>query len=90
MIHPSSLSFRVTLSHVLQRFADTPIAELPRSSFVLVDVNAGYEFAATRGLLDFRMTNAFDRQFSSVTDNISIDPFLPERRAVLSFRWRFY
>jgi hypothetical protein len=36
------------------------------------------------------MTNAFDRQFSAVTDNISTDPFLPERRAVLSFRWRFY
>jgi hypothetical protein len=90
VIHPSSLSFRVTVSHVLQRFTETQIPDLPRSSFVLVDFNAGYEFSAKRGLVTFRMTNAFDRQFSTVTDNISIDPFLPERRAVLSFRWRFY
>jgi hypothetical protein len=90
VIHPSSLSFRATVSHVVQRFTDTAIPELPRSSFALVDLNAGYEFAAKRGLINFRMTNAFDRQFSAVTDNISTDPFLPERRAVLSFRWRFY
>jgi hypothetical protein len=90
VIHPSSLAFRVTVSHVLQRFGDTRIPDLPRSSFALVDVNAGYEFAAKRGLVTFRMTNAFDRRFSTVTDNISIDPFIPERRAVLSFRWRFW
>jgi tetratricopeptide (TPR) repeat protein len=90
MIHPSSLSLRVTVSHVLQRFTNTVIPELPRSLFVLVDINAGYEFAAKRGLINFRMTNAFDRQFSAVTDNISTDPFLPERRAILSFRWRLY
>jgi hypothetical protein len=90
VIHPSSLSFRATVSHVVQRFTDTAIPELPRSSFALVDLNAGYEFAAKRGLINFRMTNAFDRRFSAVTDNISTDPFLPERRAVLSFRWRFY
>lgn len=90
VIHPSSLSFRVTLSHVRQRFTDTLIAELPPSAFALVDVNAGYEFSAKRGLINFRITNAFDRRFSTVTDNISIDPFLPERRAIVSFRWRFY
>src|SRR5262249_27690467 len=90
MIHPSSLALRVTVSHVLQRFTNSPISDLPRSSFALVDVSAGYEFAAKRGLVTFGMTNAFDRQFETVTENISVDSFIPQRRAVLSFRWRFW
>ncbi|PWT82769.1 MAG: hypothetical protein C5B57_08150 [Blastocatellia bacterium] len=90
MIHPSSLALRVTVSHVLQRFTNSAISDLPRSTFALVDVSAGYEFAAKRGLVTFGMTNAFDRQFETVTENVSVDPFIPQRRGVLSFRWRFW
>jgi tetratricopeptide (TPR) repeat protein len=90
LIHPRGFFARVTGSHITQRFTDTPVTDLPRSSFVLVDVEATYEFAAKRGLVTFRLKNAFDRQFSSVFENVSIDPFLPDRRGVLTFRWRLW
>ncbi len=89
-IHPRGLFFRVTGSHVTQRFTDTSIVDLPRSNFVLVDAEVTYEFAGKRGLATFRLSNAFDRRFSSVIEGVSIDPFLPERRGLLTVRWRLW
>ncbi len=89
LIHPKGLLFRVTGSHFTQRFIDTALTDLPRSTFGLVDVDASYQFGAKKGLISLRVTNALDRAFSSVIEGITIDPFLPERRIVLSFRWRF-
>jgi tetratricopeptide (TPR) repeat protein len=89
-IHPRGFSFRVTGSHISQRFTDTRITDLPRSNFVLVDLEAGYEFAGKRGLATVRVQNALDRRFSSVIENVSIDPFLPDRRGLLTLRWRLW
>ena len=90
LIHPRGFFLRLTASHVTQRFTDTRIADLPRSSFLLADVDASYEFAGKRGLAILRVTNAFNRRFSSVIESINIEPFFPYRRAILSFRWRLW
>lgn len=89
-IHPRGLFFRLTASHVTQRFTDTPIPDLPRSNFMLVDADATYEFAGKRGLASLRISNAFDRRFASVIEGLTIDAFLPDRRAVASLRWRLW
>lgn len=90
LIHPKGLFFRLTGSHVTQRFTDTVITDLPRSTFVLVDVATIYEFAGKRGLASLRISNAFDRQFASVIEGLTIDAFIPDRRAVASLRWRLW
>jgi tetratricopeptide (TPR) repeat protein len=90
LISPRGLFVRVTGSHVRQRFSNTAIADLPRSTFALVDLDISYEFGGKRGLANFRVTNAFDRRFAAVLESITIDPFIPDRRAYASLRWRLF
>jgi cytochrome c-type biogenesis protein CcmH/NrfG len=90
VIHPRGVFVRLTGSHVTQRFGGTTIAGLPRSNFVLADVDVSYEFAGKRGLASLAVTNAFDRHFGAVIEGVSVDTFLPDRRALLSLRWRLF
>lgn len=90
VIHPSGWFFRVTTSHVMQRFTDTAITDLPRNTFALLDASAAYEFAGKRGIASLRVSNAFDRRFSSVIEGITIDQFIPDRRVFASIRWRLF
>lgn len=89
-IHPRGLFVRITGSHVWQRFADTKISGLPRSNFVVADLEINYEFGAKRGLAGLQLTNAFDRQFATVIEGISIETITPHRRAIASLRWRLW
>ena len=90
VIHPGGLFVRAAGSHVTQRFADTQVPGLPRSGFSLADLRLGYEFAGKRGLASFELTNAFNQRFDAVVEGLSIDSFLPRRRALASLRWRFW
>ncbi len=90
LLHPKGVFFRITGSHVTQRFTDTLITNLPRSNFVLVNADATYEFAGKRGLASLRISNVFDRQFAAVIEGLTIDAFIPDRRAVASLRWRLW
>jgi hypothetical protein len=90
VIDPRGIFIRVTGSVVTQRFGDTAITDLPRSTFGLFDLDVSYEFAGKRGLANFRVTNVFDRRFSTVLESITIDPFIPDRRAYASLRWRLW
>jgi hypothetical protein len=87
-IHPRGLFVRVTGSHVVQRFAESPVTSLPRSNFGLADLSVGYEFAHKRGRLSLQVTNALDEEFGVALEGLSIDTILPRRRALLSMRWR--
>ena len=90
LIHPRGIFVRVTASHLTQRFSNTAITDLPRSAFALMDADVSYEFAGKRGLAQLVLTNAFDRRFDAVVEGLSINRFLPERRAVASLRWRLW
>jgi hypothetical protein len=90
VIHPRGVFVRVAASHVTQRFANTVVPGLPRSGFSLTDLQLGYEFARKRGMFNFRISNAFDEQFDAIVEGLSIDEFLPRRRAVASLRWRLW
>lgn len=90
LIHPARVFIRFTASHLTQRFRNTAVAGLPRSSFALADFSLGYEFAGKRGRADLVLTNAFDRRFDAVIEGLSIDTFQPNRRAVASLRWRLW
>jgi hypothetical protein len=90
LIDPRGVFIRLTGSFVTQRFGNTAITDLPRSTFGLLDLDVSYEFAGKRGLANLRMTNAFDRRFSTVLESITIDPFVPDRRAYASLRWRLW
>jgi hypothetical protein len=90
VIHPAGIFIRVTASHVSQRFTETPLTDLPRSNFALLDLNATYEFAGKRGLANLRISNAFDRRFASIIEGLTIDAFIPDRRAFASLRWRLW
>ena len=90
LIHPRGVFLRVTGSHISQRFSDSLVTNLPRSNFVLADVEANYEFAGKRGLASLAVTNVFDRDFAAVVEGVSVDLFRPGRRAILSLRWRLW
>ena len=90
VIHPRGIFFRAVASHVTQRFTDTQIPGLPRPGFNLADLQVGYEFAGKRGLATLRVTNAFNREFDAIVEGLSIDEFLPRRRAIASLRWRLW
>ncbi len=90
VIHPRGVFLRVTGSHVFQRFTKTPIPGLPRSSFVLADADLQYEFAGKRGLVTLRVTNLFDRRFSTAIEALTIDAIIPDRRVLASLRWRLW
>jgi hypothetical protein len=49
-----------------------------------------YEFGGKRGLASLALTNLFDRQFGAVIEGVSVDLFVPRRRALLSLRWRLF
>ncbi|MGQ0734812.1 MAG: TonB-dependent receptor domain-containing protein [Acidobacteriota bacterium] len=88
LIHPRGWFVRAVASHVLQRFVDTRLTDLPRSTFMLLDADVTYEFAGKRGLASVRATNALGQDFSSVLEGLTIDAFVPYRRVVASLRWR--
>ena len=90
LIHPRGFFAKLTGSYVTQRFTDTPIAGLTSSSFALVDLDLAYEFAGKRGLASLQVTNAFDRDFATAIEGLAIDDFLPDRRVLLSLRWRLW
>jgi hypothetical protein len=90
VIHPAGVFVRLTASHLTQRFGNTPVSGLPRSSFALADLSLGYEFAGKRGRADLVLTNAFDRRFDAVIEGLSIDTFQPSRRALATLRWRLW
>jgi len=90
MIHPRGVFLRVTGSHVTQRFANSRFFGLPRSGFTLADVSVNYEFAGKRGLASLQVTNAFNERFDAVIEGLSIDAFLPRRRALATLRWRLW
>jgi tetratricopeptide (TPR) repeat protein len=90
VIHPKGFFVRGVASHVTQRFANTAVTGLPRSTFTLADVRVAYEFAGKRGLASLEMTNAFNERFNAVIENLSIDGLLPRRRVLASLRWRVW
>jgi tetratricopeptide (TPR) repeat protein len=90
LIHPSGVFARIAASHVTQRFANTTVPDLPRSGFYLTDLRLAYEFAGKRGFATFEISNAFDQRFDAVVEGLSIDSFLPRRRALASLRWRLW
>jgi tetratricopeptide (TPR) repeat protein len=90
LIHPRGVFVRLTGNYVVQRFRHTPVTELPRSSFPIGDLDVSYEFGGKRGLLNLHLSNAFNRRFATIVEGLSIDPFTPRRRAVLSARWRLW
>jgi tetratricopeptide (TPR) repeat protein len=90
VIHPRGVFVRITESYVTQRFTRTAVTDLPRSGFVLTDVEITYEFAGKRGLASLTLTNAFDRSFAAAIEGLSIDAFVPSRRALVSLRWRLW
>jgi hypothetical protein len=90
LIHPSGLFARIAASHVTQWFANTTVPGLPRSGFHLTDLRLAYEFAGKRGFASFEINNAFDQRFDAVVEGLSIDSFLPRRRALASLRWRLW
>jgi tetratricopeptide (TPR) repeat protein len=90
VIHERGLFVRMSVSQVTQRFTDTTVTDLPRSTFAVADLNVAYEFAAKRGRLNFRVTNAFDEAFGVVLEGLSVDGLLPRRRALLTMRWRVF
>jgi tetratricopeptide (TPR) repeat protein len=90
LIHPSGVFARIAASHVTQRFANTTVPGLPRSGFYLTDLRLAYEFAGKRGFATFEINNAFDQPFDAVVEGLSIDSFLPRRRALASLRWRLW
>jgi hypothetical protein len=88
-VHERGFLARIATSYVTQHFSNTPVKELPRSSFSLTDIDLQYEFAGKRGLASVTVRNAFDRAFQSVVEGVSVDPMLPERRILAKLRWRF-
>ena len=90
LIHPRGVFLRLTASHVSQRFSKTVVTGLPRSTFSLADLSVEYEFAGKRGHAGLTFTNAFNRQFDAVIEGLSVDTFLPRRRALANLRWRLW
>lgn len=90
VIHPRGVFVRLTESYVVQRFARTAVSDLPRSGFLLTDLEVTYEFAGKRGLASLTLTNAFERRFAAAIEGLSIDAFSPTRRLVASLRWRLW
>lgn len=88
--HERGYFVRVTASHVFQRFSDTVVTELPKSSFALLDVIATKEIAGKRGSVTLQVTNAFDTAFGLSLDGLSIDRFQPRRQVFLFSRWRLF
>jgi tetratricopeptide (TPR) repeat protein len=88
-LHEHGLRLQAVASHFYQRFGDTEVAGLPRSSHVLVDVDAAYEFAAKRGRATLQVTNALGQEFDTILEGISIAQIRPERRVYLIVQWRF-
>lgn len=87
-IHERGLLARVSTSYVTQRFSNSPVRELPQSGFALTDLDLRYEFAGKRGLFRFTVTNVFNRSFIAAVEGLSIDRLRPDRRALVSLRWR--
>lgn len=89
-IHERGIFVRFTGSHVRQRFTDTIVPSLPRSSFALADLTVTYEFARKRARLNLQVSNAFNEQFGLALEGLSVDSILPRRRALLTMRWRLF
>ncbi len=87
-VHERGVFGLAELTHLRQRFGDTAIRDLPRSSFVLANVSVGLEFAAKRGRVTFDVNNLFDRRFRTIVEGLAVQQPFPERRMVASLRWR--
>ncbi|HSL24426.1 MAG TPA: TonB-dependent receptor [Vicinamibacterales bacterium] len=88
-IHPRGIFVRLTDSYITQRFSDTGIVGLPKSSYNVVDLETSYEFAGKRALVSLTVRNLSGERFTSVVEGLSIEPHRPRRHAVLRIRWRF-
>lgn len=87
-VHERNIFAKISAGYFSQRFVDAVI-ELPKSGHLLVDADVNYEFGKKRGLFTFRVTNLFDRGFSSVLEGLSVTRLFPDRRASATVRWRF-
>jgi tetratricopeptide (TPR) repeat protein len=87
-VHERGLFAKLSAGYFSQRFVDA-VVPLPKSGHLLVDADVNYEFAKKRGLLTFRVTNLFDRGFTSVLEGLSVTRLFPDRRASATLRWRF-
>jgi tetratricopeptide (TPR) repeat protein len=87
-VHERGVFAKLSAGYYSQRFVDAVVA-LPKSGHLLVDADVNFEFAKKRGLLTFRVTNLFDRGFTSVLEGLSITRLFPDRRASATLRWRF-
>lgn len=90
LIHPGGIFARFSGTFITQRFSDTPVTGLPRSTFFLGDFNLGYEFANKRGQFALTVRNAFDRRFATIVEGVTVTPLLPERRVFAGLRWRVW
>jgi hypothetical protein len=87
-VHPRGIFAQVSTSHYTQSFSNTPVTELPNSTYPLTDAAITYEFAAKRGELNVGVWNLFDRKFQTIVEGLSVDPPLPDRRVLARLRWR--
>jgi hypothetical protein len=87
-VHERGVFAKLSAGYYSQRFVDA-VVPLPKAGFLLVDADINYEFARKRGLLTFRLTNLFDRNFTSVLEGLSVQRLFPDRRASATLRWRF-
>lgn len=90
LVHERGVLGRLSGSYITQRFGRTHVTDLPRSSFVVVDLDLVYEFAGKRGRLSLVVANLFDRRFATVIEGLSLDRLRPDQRALLTFRWRLF
>jgi tetratricopeptide (TPR) repeat protein len=88
-VHERGVFAKLSAGYYSQRFVDAVVAALPKSGHLLVDADVNVEFAKKRGLLTFRVTNLFDRGFTSVLEGLSVTRLFPDRRASATLRWRF-
>jgi tetratricopeptide (TPR) repeat protein len=87
-VHERGVFAKLSAGYYSQRFVDA-VVELPKSGHLLVDADVNVEFARKRGLFTIRVTNLFDRGFTSVLEGLSVTRLFPDRRASATLRWRF-
>jgi hypothetical protein len=87
-VHERGLFAKLSAGYFSQRFVDA-VVPLPKSGHMLVDADLNYEFARKRGLFTLRVTNLFDRSFTSVLEGLSVTRLFPDRRMSATLRWRF-
>jgi hypothetical protein len=89
-IHRRGVFVRLTTTMVSQQFVHSVISGLPDTTFRLLDAQASYELPRKRGTLTLRIDNLLNENFNAVIEGLSLQPWLPRRSALLTFRVRVY